>query len=281
MQNQTFIGVDLGGTKTKFGRVTNGRIIEEVCLATRAAGSENDVIDDIIMGINRVMSPEVSGIGIGAPGLIDKSNGIVYYVTNIPSWKEVYLKKKLETQFGIKVFISNDANCFALGEKYYGKGQNFKDLVCLSLGTGVGSGIIVNDLLYTGSYNIAGEFGCLPYLKHNFEYYCSGEFFKKCHGFTGREFYQKALSGDINAIKVFDQYGDHLGDLLQTILYILGPEAIIIGGSVAQSYRFFQKAMMEKLNKFPFKHVINQLTVEISKNQSIAVIGAAALCQLN
>ena len=278
IQDQTLVGVDLGGTKTKCGRVKNGRILQEVCLPTRSGSQENIITEDIISVIKQVMSSDVEGIGIGVPGLIDKTNGIVHYVNNIPSWKEVHLKKKLEDHFGIRVVVSNDADCFALGEKLFGKGKNYKDLVCLSLGTGVGAGIIINNQIYSGPFEIAGEFGCLPYLDHNFEYYCSGEFFKKCYGSTGKELYNRALSGELMAKKVFEEYGDHLGNLIHTILYILGPEAVIIGGSVSQSYTYFQKSMMETIKQFPFKHVTNKFVVEISVDQGIAVTGAAALC---
>ncbi len=281
MDNQTMIGVDAGGTKVKVGRVTEGRIVAEVCLPTKASSPEFMIIEDIIFGIEQVMTPEVVGIGIGVPGLVDKENGIVYNVTNIPSWKEVYLKRQLEKHFGIPVNVSNDANCFALGEKHFGKGEPYKNLVCITLGTGVGAGIIINNHLHSGLFSTAGEYGALPYLQHDFEYYCSGKFFHNYHNNSGKEFYEKALSGDIKAIRVFDEYGDHLGNLIQTVLFTLGPEAIILGGSVAQSFRFFQKAMMENISKFPYKQVTNQLVIELSKNDGIAVIGAAALCLPN
>lgn len=86
------------------------------------------------------------------------------------------------------------------------------------------------------------------------------------------------MSGDINAIKIFDEYGGHLGNLLNIVLLTLGPEAIILGGSVAKSYRFFQKSMMDALLKFPFRKVVDQLFIEVSRNEKIAMLGAAALC---
>lgn len=277
MKNETIIGIDAGGTKISIGRVSAGRIVEEVCLPTNASGTEDEVIDNIIMGIERVMNSDVVGIGIGVPGLVDEQGGIVYNSANIPSWKEVHLKERLEKKFAKPVYVSNDANCFALGEKYFGKGQKYRNLVCLTIGTGVGAGLIINDQLHAGVLSVSGEFGCLPYLQHDFEYYCSGKFFSQCHQGTGKDFYERALAGDLKAIKVFDEYGAHLGNLVKTILLTIGPEAIILGGSVSNSYRFFQKSMMESVRQFPFKQIVNQLVIEVSVINRVSVLGAAAV----
>jgi glucokinase len=209
--------------------------------------------------------------------LVDEENGIVYNVQNIPSWKEVHLKRHLESHFSIPVNISNDANCFVQGEKYFGRGEKYKNFVGITLGTGLGTGIIINNKLHTGILSAAGEFGCIPYLKHTYEYYCSGKFFKEFHNISGKEAYERALLGDANAIRIFDEYGEHLGNLLKTVLFALGPEAIILGGTVTRSFRFFQKSMMESINNFPFELITNQLEILVSDNEKIAVLGAAAL----
>jgi len=277
MNNETIIGIDAGGTKISIGRVSMGCIIEEVSIPTNASGTEDEVIDSIIQGINKIINKDVIGIGIGVPGLVDEKNGIVYNSVNIPSWKEVHLKSKLEKKTGKTVYVSNDANCFALGEKYFGNGSKFRNVVCLTLGTGVGAGLIINDKLHPGVLSVSGEFGCLSYLEHDFEYYCSGKFFKNIHQGSGSDFHERAASGDIKAIRIFDEYGEHLGNLIKNIILTVGPEAIILGGSVANSFRFFQKSMMESLSKFPFKQITNQLVIEVSKIDKISVLGAAAV----
>jgi glucokinase len=277
MKHHSLLGIDVGGTKIRIGKVTDGKITDELYLLTQADKSEDMIISDIIEGIKKVISPEVTGIGIGVPGLVDEVNGIVYNVTNIPSWKEVHLKKKIESYFNKPVQLANDANCFALGEKVFGKGRKYHNLVGLTIGTGVGTGIIINDKIYSGTFSLAGEFGGIPYLQHTCEYYCSGQFFSECHATTGQAIYERALAGDRKAIKIFDEYGEHLGNLIKTILLALGPQIVILGGSVTQSYRFFHKSMMESISKLPFRMITDHLVIEISTNEKIAVLGAAAL----
>jgi glucokinase len=279
MYHNTAIGIDIGGTKIRIGKVLDGKVLCETYLGTFANRSENEIIADLVQGIGDIMDNDVTGIGIGAPGLIDEKNGIVYHPHNIPSWKQTPLKDKIAAHFHLPVMISNDANCFALGEKIYGQGRNYQNLVGLSLGTGVGAGIIINNRLYSGTLSIAGEFGGIPYLQHDYEYYCSGQFFTHCYNHTGQEVYDRALSADPKAIKIFDEYGTHLGNLIKTLLLAIGPQAIILGGTVALSYRFFQKAMTDALNDFPHKKVSGKLDIMVSHSPNIAILGAAALVE--
>src|SRR5690606_24955530 len=115
------------------------------------------------------------------PSVVDVDKGIVYDVQNIPSWKEVPLKAIMEERYGVPVQVNNDANCFALGEKYFGQGRDSKAFIGLTLGTGLGAGIILNDKLYAGPNCGAGEFGMVPYLDYHYEYYASGQFFTLLH----------------------------------------------------------------------------------------------------
>ncbi|MDP4209041.1 MAG: ROK family protein [Bacteroidota bacterium] len=274
---ERIIGIDIGGTKISMGKIADNKLLTELNFPTNAARPKEEIIEDIINGIGKLNDPDVVGIGIGVPGLVDEKDGIIYDLTNIPSWKEVHLKKHIEDAFEKPVRVSNDANCFALGEKVFGKGEKYKNLVGITLGTGVGAGIIVNGELCTGKLSIAGEFASIPYKDRNYEFYCSGKFFVENYGLTGKEVHDRALSGDIKAIRILDEYGENLGDLIKTILLVLGPEAIILGGSGAKSFRFFQKAMMESIRQFPFKRIIKNLAIEVSKNEKIALFGAAAL----
>lgn len=122
------------------------------------------------------MCPEVAGIGVGVPSVVDSEEGIVYNVANIPSWAEVPLKRLLQERFSVPVYINNDSNCFALGVKLFGEGRKYRNLVGMTIGTGVGTGIIINGELYSGQNTGAGEIGSLPYLSHDFEHYCSSGF---------------------------------------------------------------------------------------------------------
>ena len=143
------VGVDLGGTKVQSSRIVGAKIEKTKRTLISSQGSENLVVNEVISNISEVMSPEVIGIGVGVPGLVD-SEGILYDIQNIPSWKKVPLKLMLEEHFQIPVYINNDANCFALGEKHFGKGLGRKNLMGLILGTGLAAGIIIDNKLYNG-----------------------------------------------------------------------------------------------------------------------------------
>jgi glucokinase len=281
MNIQEIVGVDVGGTTIKIGKVANGKLLNEIDFPTNANQSEQAIVESIIDGIRSVMGPDVTGIGIGVPGFVDEEKGIVYNVLNIPSWKEVHLKSQVEKALGKRVLISNDANCFALGEKIYGKGSKFHNLICITMGTGLGTGIIINDSLYSGLLSVAGEFGGVSYLAHNYNYYCSGKFFEVNYELSGKETHERALLGDIKAIKAFDEYGIHLGNLIKTILLTFGPEAIILGGSVSKSFRFFQKSMMDTVYTFPHKKMLETLFITTYTHDKIPVMGAAALILTN
>lgn len=281
MKHQSIIGIDVGGTKIRVGKVVDGNVVVEVNIPTLAHRPENEIIGDIIKAIKQIIDNEVIGVGIGVPGLLDAENGIVYDVTNIPSWKEAHVKEQIEAAVNTKVYMTNDANCFVLGEKVYGLGASYANLVGITLGTGVGAGIMANNQLCTGVLSVAGEVGSIPYLNSNFEDYCSGKFFPKFHGISGRDAHCRAMSGDIAAQKMFDEYGEHIANLISIILYSVGPEMIVLGGSGAQSFELFEPSLRATLNKFPFKRIIDRLIIKVSSLENTAVLGAAALVYQN
>lgn len=276
MENEKLIGVDLGGTKVQSSRI-NGTSIEathRTLISSR--GPEDQVVQEVISNIDEIFEPEIKGIGVGVPGLVD-SDGVLYDIQNIPSWKKVPLKTILEDHFKVPVHINNDANCFALGEKYYGKGIGRKDMMGLIMGTGLAAGIIIDDKLYNGHNCGAGEFGMLPYLDHNYEVYATGQFFPRVHKTTGEAVFKGAQTGDPKALEVFRELGTHIGNCMICILYSLDPEVIILGGSVSKSYKFYKDALYERLQTFAYSPVVGRLTIEISEDPNIAVLGAAAL----
>ena len=144
------IGIDLGGTHVRAGIVSEGHLENIVSVRIPSTGSVEDVLEVMYQLIDPLVNENIKAIGIGVPSVVDIENGIVYDVQNIPSWKEVHLKKILEKRYHFPVSVNNDANCFALGEKYFGKGQNAHSLIGLTIGTGMGAGIIINDKLYPG-----------------------------------------------------------------------------------------------------------------------------------
>jgi glucokinase len=271
------IGVDLGGTKVRAGLVVNSQIVKISTRTIRSQGTVEEVLSDLTATIDDVLSPDVQGIGLGVPSVVDLETGIIYDVQNIPGWKEVPLRKILEERYLLPVHINNDANCFAVGEKYFGSGQPFDNFVGLIVGTGLGAGLIINGKLYAGPNCGAGEFGMLPYLDANFERYASGQFFLKSYGQSGKEIYERARSGEIQAQHIFEEFGRHLGEAIKAIMYAFDPEAIILGGSVSQSFDFYKKSMWEAIATFAYSPASRKIKVKVSATENIALLGAAAL----
>ncbi|MCK5146729.1 ROK family protein [bacterium] len=277
MKEKSIIGVDMGGTNLNLGFVKNEKVLTHYSVDINANESEKYIVNQIINAIDYLFNDDVDGIGIGVPSLVDVQEGIVYDVQNIPSWKKVFLKKHLQDHFEVPVFVNNDANCFTVGEKYFGKGKSFQHFVGLTLGTGLGGGVIINDQLVSGPNCGVGEFGCLPYLDAIFESYCSGQFFKNIHGNDGRLFYEQALNNDSKALAVFDEFGAHLGNAILAVLYALDPQAIILGGSISKAFSFFKAAMWDKVQTFPYKNTLDRLVIDYSIQNNSAILGAAAL----
>ncbi|UOQ68594.1 ROK family protein [Hymenobacter volaticus] len=274
-----YIGIDIGGTKIHVGVVQDERIIQEIQFETSATAPKEQILGALVDSIKSVMDSEVAGIGIGVPGLVDEKNGIVHNVQNIPSWREVSLKGHLASHFKVPVYITNDANAFAIGEKIYGKGKECTNLVGITLGTGFGAGIIINNDVYSGTLSSAGEFGCIPYRDKTIEDYCSGKFFVQNFGLPGTELHLLAQRGELQALEAFSQFGEHLGNAIKVILYALSPEAIFLGGSISKCYKYFQEALHKSVLEFPFKIVTDRLTIAPSELGNAAVLGAAALCK--
>jgi len=270
------IGVDLGGTKITAALIEDDKIVKQYTCSTPFDQTKMVVVDAISNAISEVYDSEVLGIGIGVPGLVDLENNLVLDVTNIPSWDVVPLKQLLEGRFPKPVLVNNDANCFALGEKHFGKGKPYRNFVGVTMGTGLGAGIIINNHLYSGQFSGAGEFGNIYYLDSNIENYCSGMFFKN-RNLSGKELATKARSGDAEAQKMFDELGFHIGCGLSNILFALAPEAIILGGSVSQSFPLFEKSMRKAFEVFPFQKLYQNLKIEISAGTNMAVLGASSL----
>lgn len=273
------IGVDLGGTKVNVGLVEGNKIVRnESVKLPKNSTSEWDVINIIIELIKSQLGDnKAEGIGIGVPSIVDREKGIIHEVQNIPLWKEVPLAEILKKEFGIPVFIDNDANCFAFGEFKFGLGKGYKHLVGLTLGTGMGSGIITNGHLMGDANCGSGEFGMIPYMDGIIEDYCSGKFFKNFYDSNGEEMMIRAQEGDSEAIEAFKKFGEHLGNAVKTILYAVDPQVIIIGGSVVNSADFFRPGLELSISEFAYKKVLEKFQVLYSKTSNIALLGAASL----
>ncbi|MCX6152072.1 MAG: ROK family protein [Ignavibacteriales bacterium] len=271
------LGIDLGGTNLRVGLVENDKLVRIECKQINSDGTQEEILIDIFSLIEKFPLDEIIGLGIGVPGVVDLKKGIVYEVQNIPSWNEVKLKEYLEEKYHIPVYINNDANCFAAGEKYFGKAKEYKNIVGLILGTGLGAGLILNGKLYSGANCGAGEFGMISYKESILEHYCSGQFFSKFHSKAGGELFQLAKEGNEKALEIFSEFGFHLGEALKLILYSIDPELIILGGSVSKSFKFFKETMWKSIGDFAYSQVKENIKIEVSEVDNIAILGAASL----
>jgi len=271
------IGVSISGKVLMAGKVKDGKIENSMSRRINNKASEDEVLAEVFDIINQVKDGEVAGIGIGVPSLVDVEKGIVYRVQNIPSWREVHIREILESHFGMKVYVNNDANCFAIGEMYFGKTAGYENSVGLILGAGVGAGIIFKGHLYSGTNCGAGEFGDIPYRDENYEFYLNDAYFEYKYGLTANTLLKRANKKDKIALAIYEQYGYDLGNLIKTVLFTVDPEIVVVGGSLSKAFPYFEKSMAEKIATFPYKHAVNKLKVVPSEQEDIAVLGAAAL----
>jgi glucokinase len=274
--NATILGVDLGGTHVRVGRVRGGHV-EHSAAASISSHERAEVVSaEIFRTIDDVFDEEVAGIGCGVPSIVDLERGIVYQVENIPSWNEVPLKDELEQRYGVPVYVNNDANAFAVGELYFGAGRGHRHMVGLTLGTGLGAGVIIDGRLYSGANCAAGELGSLPYREHTLEHYCSGAIFKHL-GLRGEEVFSRARAGDAQARELYVEFGRDLGYAVLVILHAYDPELIVLGGSISAALPYFERSMHERLHSYSWPHVVERLRIAPSEVESTAILGAAAL----
>ncbi|KAB7731332.1 ROK family protein [Rudanella paleaurantiibacter] len=271
------IGVDLGGTNVRVGLIEKGTVLHKVSGQLRQKDSLSATLGQLIELIRPFLSPEVSSIGIGVPSVVDLERGIVYNVANIPSWQEVPLRDILEEEFDRPVFVNNDVNCFILGEHQFGLARGCRSAVGLAIGTGLGSGVIIDNQLYTGSNCGAGEIGLLPYRDKTMESYASTHFFESIHGTSAWELSQAAGLGAPDALALWAEFGGHFGQAIKAVLYTYDPEVIVLGGSIAKAYPYFRAGMLQSMADFAYPTTLQRLRLVQSENESIALLGASVL----
>lgn len=271
------IGVDLGGTNVRAGLVFENEIVDLHSVRIKSKGTVSEVMEQVFGVIDQLDLTDVGGIGIGVPSVVDVKNGIVYNVQNIPSWKKVMVKDILEEKYGVMVQVNNDANCFAMADFHFGKGQGFDNVIGLIMGTGLAGGVIVNGKLYEGANCGAGEYGMIAYRDSIYEHYCCGQFFRRQYQQEGEEVARLAQNNDPQGLKIMQEFGGHVGQAISTILYAHDPQIIILGGSVSKSYPLFKKALWEVLQNFGYPNTVHNLAIEVSDLENPGVFGAAAL----
>lgn len=278
MNTKKYIGVDIGGTSIVAARISEDALIEKNEVPTGAKRPAEQILESLYSAIDPVLTEEVVGIGIGMPGFMDTESGEILAINNIPSLKGVSVKKAVERKYSLPTFQNNDANCFALGEAYFGAGKEFKSMVGITMGTGLGSGIIIDRKIHSGLAGGAGEVGCVPIQGGIGDDYCSNALFVNEYQKNGIDLYREAKAGNQESIKAFDHLAQNLGEIIRLLMYILAPEAFIIGGSVAKSWEFLEKSLQKELDQFRVELISSKVKLLPAQLENAGLYGAAALC---
>ena len=310
------VGVDVGGTNVKVALVDKtGSIVYTDTVPTRAEMGYEYTISNIIKAISdvikesKVTKDAVEGIGFGFPGQIDCDNGIVRLAPNIPGWVDIPIADIVSKEFGVPVKVDNDVRCAALAELNYGAGKGTTNMICITVGTGIGSGLIVNGKLVRGASNAAGELGhiklqmeggplcgcgdqgCLeafasgPAIVAMAEEYIKGGKSTKYRELAKNEitpYYvcEAAKQGDVVAKKIFEIIGTYIGTGLASVVNLLNPEKIVIGGGVADAGDFLFNPIKDALKKrtMPIQGAAVQV-VHAELGNTAGVIGASLLIE--
>ena len=249
--NEDVIGIDIGGTVLKLGRFTQeGHCLETIRLETPQPAIPVAILEAIIPAISTLRKQgNCLAVGVGVPGPADPSKRIAQMAINLPDWLEIPLADWLETETSLPTVLENDANCAGLGEQWLGAGRHFKDFLFLTLGTGVGGAIILDNHLFTGRSGAAGDLGlitlnftgppCNSGNRGSLEQYASAQAILRETDKEPGVWGELADAGDAAAIAFWQDYGKTLGAGLASLIYVLTPEAIIIGGGISASCHHF------------------------------------------
>lgn len=284
------IGIDLGGTAIKLGRFRqDGACVESLTVATPQPATPTAVVEAMVEAVNQLNSDrQVIAIGIGTPGPTDATGRIAKVAINLSGWHDVPLADILEAKTGCPTVIANDANCAGLGESWLGAGRQFRNLILLTLGTGVGGAIILDGKLFIGHQGAAAELGlitlnpdgpkCNSGNQGSLEQYVSVQAIRRRTGKEPAELGAMARDGDTFALEFWESYGRDLGVGLASLIYVLTPEAIVIGGGVSASAEFFFPAALAEIERrvLPSSRIGLELLAAELGNQA-GMVGAAKL----
>jgi glucokinase len=227
-------------------------------------------------------------IGVGTPGPTDADGRIAKVAINLANWRDIPLADWLEAKTGLPTILANDANCAGLGEAWLGAGRRFNHLILLTLGTGVGGAIILDGKLFVGHQGAGGELGlitlnpdgppCNSGNQGSLEQYVSVTAIRRHTGLEPAQLGAMAKAGDANALTFWHKYGKDLGAGLASLIYVLTPEAIVIGGGVSASAEFFFPSVLAEIERrvLPSSRTGLQLLCAELGNQA-GMVGAAKL----
>jgi glucokinase len=269
------IGVDCGGTYIKAGLVDGKNIIKEITAKTEAKRGKSKSISNLLKTAELLFNEKVKGIGIGFPAPVEHGRRI-REANNMPGWKNVDLKKIVERKFSVPCRVENDAKCFVLAEHMFGAGKNRRNVVGITLGTGVGMGIIIDGKLYSGNSGAAGEISLIPYEGDKIERIASTHFFKR-YGVDSADVYSKLQQGNPKTQKIICSYAKNLAIILSIPINVLDPEIIILGGGISNLLPYFKRPLIHELQKYCHPEPYSNLTIVKSHIKNAGVLGAALL----
>ena len=303
------IGVDLGGTSIKFALCSvDGKIVYQGQRPTRATGTVEEIIADLATVIEQARDKAAEAgiepltVGMGTPGSVDIDSGYLLGSTpNFQNWRDVPVAAELSTLVNLPVFVDNDANLMALGEHKYGAGRNFKDMICLTIGTGVGGGIILNNELYRGSFYAGAELGHMSIKEDGIPCNCGGKgcleryasatamiqnykeyLLKNDMPFDESQLNVKHIfelfqKGDRIAEKTIEQSVYFLGRGVANLINIFNPQVIVIGGGVAEAGQKYIEMVKQIARHYAMiKPLENVKLIGAQLGNSAGFLGAAA-----
>lgn len=309
-----YVGIDLGGTNIATGLVSeDGKILAKKSIPTKAKRTAKEIIADMAKAAidvvieNGYTMDDIGSVGIGSPGAIDKAKGELIYANNLP-FNHTPMRDEMQKYIKKPVYIENDGNCAAWAEAVAGGTRGAKDSVAVTLGTGVGGGIVVNGRLYNGFNFIGGELGhmvialegvpCSCGRKGCWEAYASAtalirqtkeaaesdkdskmwDYYKKEGKFTGRTAFNAAKEGDKTAQMVVDNYVKYVGCGLANIINIFQPEIIVVGGGIANEGDALMNPVRDYVNSQTYTKDVKACRIErASLGNDAGIIGAALL----
>lgn len=301
----TSVGIDFGGTSVKLGVCCDGELLAlDTPIITADFNGPAALITEMAARVAKLREqfPDIAAIGVGVPGLVDFEHGFVHILTNVPGWKHVPLKAILSEKTGLPVVVENDANAMAYAEFRYGAARGLKNIVALTMGTGIGGGLILNGQMYRGSGCAAGEIGQMSIhldgkaghygnlgalekytgnkeiAEHAMQRYAEAHITKTLEECTPKMIAEAAQAGDDIARQIWQEIADWLGTALSSIAWLLNPDAFVIGGGVAQAGDLIFAPLKNKVQSMLSTVVWERLQIVPAKYSNEAgIIGNAAL----
>ncbi|BDA39654.1 ROK family protein [Candidatus Atelocyanobacterium thalassae] len=290
MKQSSLIGIDIGGTNIKIGQfLENGVCVNSSTIVTPKPATPEAIVKTTTQTVKALIKDyNCIALGVGIPGPVDHTNRISKVAINLSNWENVPLARLLEESTQLPTTIANDADCAGLGEAWLGAGRYYKNLIMLTLGTGVGGAIILNGQLFTGHLGTAGELGlitldfngpiCKSGNRGSLEQFGSIQAIHRMTGMDPAELSRLAKEGNQEAIAFWEKYGQLLGIGLANLIYILTPEVIVIGGGISNSISFFLGATLREIEQrvLPTSRT-NLKLLEATLGDKAGMLGAARL----